>query len=635
MLLAGFEPEEESPIVFLRLRKAVRTRKLPVFDRAVRHPRRGEALGHRAHHAARCRGAVAATRWPTARWGGPAVERTARPGAVVLAGERLAEVPGAFSALVALARTTGARVAWIPRRAGERGAVEAGALPTLLPGGRSVADAAGRADVAQRWGVDLAGPRRSRPRPDRHPHRGPRRGLGGLLVGGVDPFDLPDPALRRGRARRAPASSSAWRCSRRPSPSGPTSCSRSPPRRRRPAPTWTGRAAPRPSTRPCTAPGCCPTAACCRVLADEMDVDLRLPTPEAARAELAALGTSRGVRVEGAGLDVRPPAAPAAAGEAVLATWRQLIDVGTLQRDEPELAGTARTPVARIAPGTAAGLGVADGDRLTVSGATGVGHPAGPDHPDARPGRLAADEVPGQRDPHRPRHRPRCRRARSSRDGRPAMNVARRDARPADARGLRSDVWWIVLIKIVGIFVILVVMTLFAIVFERKVVARMQQRIGPNRVGPRGYLQSLADGLKLAFKEDIMPALADKPVYFLAPVIAAVPAFLAFSVIPLGPEVCIFGARHAAAAHRPADRRAHRPRLLGDGRLRDRAGRLGLRLDVPAAGRPAQRRPDGLLRDRDGAVDRRGLPLRQLDVHLGHRRRHQAAADLWLGFTAS
>ncbi|GAB4080580.1 NADH-quinone oxidoreductase subunit NuoH [Modestobacter muralis] len=105
------------------------------------------------------------------------------------------------------------------------------------------------------------------------------------------------------------------------------------------------------------------------------------------------------------------------------------------------------------------------------------------------------------------------------------------------------DVWWIVLIKIVGIFGVLVAMTLFAIVFERKVVARMQQRTGPNRVGPRGYLQSLADGLKLAFKEDIMPALADRPVYFLAPVIATIPAFLAFSVIPLGPTVSIFGER--------------------------------------------------------------------------------------------
>jgi NADH-quinone oxidoreductase subunit H len=106
-----------------------------------------------------------------------------------------------------------------------------------------------------------------------------------------------------------------------------------------------------------------------------------------------------------------------------------------------------------------------------------------------------------------------------------------------------NDVWWIVLIKIVGVFVVLVLLTLFAIVLERKVVARMQQRIGPNRVGPRGYLQSLADGLKLAFKEDIMPALADKPVYFLAPVLATVPAFVAFSVIPLGPTVSIFGER--------------------------------------------------------------------------------------------
>jgi len=106
-----------------------------------------------------------------------------------------------------------------------------------------------------------------------------------------------------------------------------------------------------------------------------------------------------------------------------------------------------------------------------------------------------------------------------------------------------GDVWWIVLIKVLGIFVILVLLTLFAIVFERKVVARMQQRIGPNRVGWRGYLQSLADGLKLAFKEDIMPALADKPVYFLAPVIATIPAFVAFSVIPLGPTVSLFGER--------------------------------------------------------------------------------------------
>ena len=100
---------------------------------------------------------------------------------------------------------------------------------------------------------------------------------------------------------------------------------------------------------------------------------------------------------------------------------------------------------------------------------------------------------------------------------------------------------WLVLIKVVAIFAFLVVMTLFSIVFERKVVGRMQNRIGPNRVGPWGTLQSLADGVKLAFKEEIIPVLADKPVYFLAPILSAVPAFLAFAVIPFGPQVSIFG----------------------------------------------------------------------------------------------
>jgi len=100
---------------------------------------------------------------------------------------------------------------------------------------------------------------------------------------------------------------------------------------------------------------------------------------------------------------------------------------------------------------------------------------------------------------------------------------------------------WITIGKALFVFVLLVLMTLFSIVFERKVVGRMQQRPGPNRTGPGGWLQSLADGLKLALKEEIIPAMADKPVYVLAPVISAVPAFLAFAVIPFGPKVSIAG----------------------------------------------------------------------------------------------
>ncbi len=106
-----------------------------------------------------------------------------------------------------------------------------------------------------------------------------------------------------------------------------------------------------------------------------------------------------------------------------------------------------------------------------------------------------------------------------------------------------NDVWWVVLVKTVLIFVVLVLLTLFNIWWERRVVARMQHRIGPNVHGPFGLLQSLADGVKLALKEDLTPKGADKVVFLLAPVLAAIPAFVTFAVIPFGPEVNFFGER--------------------------------------------------------------------------------------------
>ncbi len=100
-----------------------------------------------------------------------------------------------------------------------------------------------------------------------------------------------------------------------------------------------------------------------------------------------------------------------------------------------------------------------------------------------------------------------------------------------------QDPWWLSAIKAVIIFVVLVLLTLFNIWWERRVVARMQHRIGPNVNGPFGLLQSLADGVKLALKEDIIPKAADKVVFVIAPVITVVPAFVTFAVIPFGPEV--------------------------------------------------------------------------------------------------
>jgi NADH-quinone oxidoreductase subunit H len=103
------------------------------------------------------------------------------------------------------------------------------------------------------------------------------------------------------------------------------------------------------------------------------------------------------------------------------------------------------------------------------------------------------------------------------------------------------DPLWLILGKALAVFVYLVLTVLVVILVERKVLGRMQMRYGPNRVGPYGLLQSLADGIKLALKEGLMPAGVDRPIYLLAPVIAVVPAIMAFAVIPMGPVVSIFG----------------------------------------------------------------------------------------------
>jgi NADH-quinone oxidoreductase subunit G len=376
VFLVGFEPEEESPIVFLRLRKAVRARKLPVYDLAPFATRAAEKLS-----------ATVLTTLPGAEgrslralaegsWGGPAVDAIRQPGAVVLAGERLAELPGAFSALLALGRATGARLAWVPRRAGERGAVEAGALPTLLPGGRSVTDVSARIDVAARWGLELDDLPDTPGRDLTEILTATREGeLAGLLVGGVDPADLPDPVLARQALLAAD-----FVVSLEMLPTMVTELAHvvlpvaAAQEKAGTYLDWEGRARSFDATLHGT--GQLPDGRVLHGLAEEFDVDLRLPTAEVARVELAALGAARTVAATGAGVAqadaVAVPAEPSLGpDEALLASWRQLIDVASLQRDEPELAGTAHPPLARLGKEAARRLGLADGDRLTVSGDIG------------------------------------------------------------------------------------------------------------------------------------------------------------------------------------------------------------------------------------------------------------------------
>ena len=112
---------------------------------------------------------------------------------------------------------------------------------------------------------------------------------------------------------------------------------------------------------------------------------------------------------------------------------------------------------------------------------------------------------------------------------------------PLFAHGIDPWVFLIVAVKVIVAFVVLMVSVLLMIWFERKVISDMQSRIGPNRAGPWGILQTMADGIKLFFKEGLRPDGSDRTVFYLAPYLAVVPAFLIFTIIPIGGEVTVFG----------------------------------------------------------------------------------------------
>ena len=384
VLLAGFEPEEESPIVFLRLRKAVRKYNLRVFAiapfatrglaklsgdllatvpgeeaRAIGRLGGGDAGPPRPAAAARDAAAAAeAVRWKSA------AGALAAPGAIILVGERLAEVPGALSAAAGLAETTGARLVWIPRRAGERGAIEAGAMPGLLPVGRPVTDTDARMEVARAWGVaslpsepgrDTAGILAAAAAGE----------LGALVVAGVDPADLPDPAAALAALAVTPfIVSLELRVSAvtdRADVVLPVAAVVEKPGT---FVDWEGRGGTFGAALP--VPGVRSDLYVLGEIADEMDVHLGLPDAEAARAEIARIGTWRGARQTAPAVPAEPQDA-AGSGEAALATWHLLLDDGRMQDGEPYLAGTARPATARMSPGTAAEAGVADGDKVTVA----------------------------------------------------------------------------------------------------------------------------------------------------------------------------------------------------------------------------------------------------------------------------
>ncbi|MDQ1705417.1 MAG: NADH-quinone oxidoreductase subunit [Frankiaceae bacterium] len=372
VLLAGFEPEEESPIVFLRLRKAAQSGGQQVFGVAPYLSNGLRKLGGRLLAAAPGSEADLLTALGAADErlgdaGTMAGEGLRRPGAVILVGERLASSSGALSAVVRLAESTGAGRAWGPRRAGGRGAVEAGCLPGLLPGGRPAADAAARAEVAAVWGdVTLEG---GTGRDADAILRAAAAGEIALVVGAVDPSDFPDPALALEALENAPyivslelRESAVTERADVVFPVAPAV------EKAGSYLDWEGRARPFDAT---LQPGSgsqsigLPDARVLDWLAEQRGVALGTASPRAIQAEITRLGAWGGQRPVAPDVAASNPPAPAA-GQAVLSTWHLLLDDGRLQDDEPHLAGTRKPAIALLSETTAKEVGVAAGDLLTV-----------------------------------------------------------------------------------------------------------------------------------------------------------------------------------------------------------------------------------------------------------------------------
>ena len=351
VLLVGFEPEEESPIVFLRINKQFRKRALKVVS-----------IGSKESIAVDKLKAVFVKVAPGQEAAAIAAQSLTSK-SVILVGERAAESAGALSAVAALADSSGAKLAWIPRRAGERGALEAGAIGNLLPGGRPVTDAAARVDIAALWNTDSLPTEigRSTSQIIEAVNSG---SIGALVVGGVDPLDG-----HNSQATLA-ALDKAFVVSLEIAPSAVTE------RANVVLPVaaiteksgsflnWEGRA--RSFDAAVSDSLNRSDLRILSMIAQEMGISLNLGTVTAAIKESASIGKWDGARVSFN--KVSASSQPALnADQALITSWRRLLDLGTLQQGEENLAGTARQTVAVISPKRAQAIGVVDGDQLKIS----------------------------------------------------------------------------------------------------------------------------------------------------------------------------------------------------------------------------------------------------------------------------
>jgi NADH-quinone oxidoreductase subunit G len=366
VVLVAFEPEEESPIVFLRLRKAVRTSGTRVYSVASHTSRGLHKLGGTLLQATPGEEAGVIASITTS------AEVALDSGGVILVGERAATSPGAISAAAALATATGAKLAWVPRRAGERGALETGLLPNLLPGGRPLADPVARVDVAAAWGVDALSATPGRDT-DAILAAAAAGQLQALVVGGVEVDDLTDPALALQALETVPfLVSLEVRESAVTARADVVLPVATVAEKAGAFVNWEGRVRPFEAVLDSSA---LPDVRVLAGISEELDRPLGFRTSESARAEMLELGPWDGAPPSFAARSPEP-ATQVPQNSAVLSTWRLLIDDSRGVDNEPHLQATARIPAAVISLATRNRLGLGSGSEVVLSnGSSSVSMP--------------------------------------------------------------------------------------------------------------------------------------------------------------------------------------------------------------------------------------------------------------------
>ncbi len=367
VILVGLEPEDEAGTIFLRLRKANRQHRTRVWSVAPFTTNGLRKMGGTL---------IPATPGAEADVVSGLVHRDdieLGSTSVILVGERMATVPGALTAVARLARTTGAKLGWVPRRAGDRGAVETGCLPNLLPGGRPVGDASARVDAAAAWGIETLpeGPGRDA---DAIVAAVVSGELGGLVVGGVDPDDTSDPAAFRAALEAArfvvaleQRETEVTRLADVVFPVAPVTD--------KPGTfvSWDGR--PREFPAIFVNPNALPDARVLAGVAEELSAlgrgrPLGFRTSAEAHDRMVEMGPWDGDRATLPDTPVAPPTVGPSDGEVVLATWKPMLDNGSMQDGEKYLRATGRTPVCRVSSAVARTLGAMvtlEGDRGSVT----------------------------------------------------------------------------------------------------------------------------------------------------------------------------------------------------------------------------------------------------------------------------